>query len=184
MPPRRIHLIVAALAAVVVAALAAVAGGADPAAARPNAASNHEMVFFSTQLVPVAEAAAVRNVISVIGGLHGNYVSLRERNVLMPLNDVATQLRRAGIPRSFMNLGKLGTRTQQYIPWMQATYVLVANTRALPLLPKGAGSGASGSPRATRGSSTGSSRATSCRRSPGGTSRAGTAPTPSRAGGT
>jgi multiple sugar transport system substrate-binding protein len=172
-PPMRIHLIVAALAAIVVAALAALAGGADPAAARPHAGQNHEMVFFSNQLVPVAEAEQVRNVmlrnyrahrvqfvpaasdrvfedrilaeqqagrvtISVIGGLHGNYVSLRARNVLMPLNDVATQLRRSGIPRSFMTLGKLGTRTQQYIPWMQATYVLVANTRALPLLPRGA----------------------------------------------
>jgi multiple sugar transport system substrate-binding protein len=37
-----------------------------------------------------------------------------------------------------MNLGKLGTRNQQYIPWMQATYVLVANQRVLPLLPRGA----------------------------------------------
>lgn len=37
-----------------------------------------------------------------------------------------------------MNLGRLGTRNQQYIPWMQATYVLVANTRVLPQLPRGA----------------------------------------------
>jgi multiple sugar transport system substrate-binding protein len=172
-PPRRVHPILAALAAIVVAALAAAAGGADPAAAKPDAGKNHEMVFFSTQLTPVAEAEQVRNVmlrnfrahrvqfvpaasdrvfedriaaeqqagrgtIDVLGGLHGNFVSLRARNALAPVNDVARQLTRAGIPRSFMNLGKLGTRNQLYIPWMQATYVLVANTRVLPLLPRGA----------------------------------------------
>jgi multiple sugar transport system substrate-binding protein len=86
----------------------------------------------------IAEQQAGRSTISVLGALHGSYVTLRERNTLMPLNDVARQLTRARIPRSFMNLGRLGTRNQQYIPWMQATYVLVANTRALPLLPRGA----------------------------------------------
>ena len=173
MPPRRIHLLAATFAAMAVAAIAAAAGGAEAAKARPSAAATHEMVFFSNQLTPVAEAEQLRNImlrnfrahrvqfvpapsdrvfedrivaeqqagrgtISVLGGLHGNYVSLRERNALLPLNDVARQLRRAGIPQSFMNLGKLGTRNQQYIPWMQATYVLVANQRALPLLPRGA----------------------------------------------
>jgi multiple sugar transport system substrate-binding protein len=173
MPPRRIHLLLAALAATAVAAVAAAAGTAEPAKARPSAAANHEMVFFSNQLNPVAEAEAVRNImlrnfrahrvqfvpaasdrifedrvlaeqqagrstIHVLGALHGNYVSLRERNALMPLNDVARQLAQRRIPRSFLNLGKLGTRNQLYIPWMQATYVLVANTRALPLLPRGA----------------------------------------------
>jgi multiple sugar transport system substrate-binding protein len=172
-PPRRIHLLLAAFAATAVAALAAAAGGAEPVKAKPSAPASHEMVFFSTQLTPVAEAEQVRNVIlrgfrahrvqfvpaasdrifedriiaeqqagrstiSVLGALHGSYLTLRARNALMPLNDVARQLTRARIPRSFMNLGRLGTRNQQYIPWMQATYVLVANTRALPLLPRGA----------------------------------------------
>jgi multiple sugar transport system substrate-binding protein len=171
-PPRRIQLL-AALAAIAVAVVAAAAGGAEPAKAKPLAGANHEMVFFSNQLVPVAEAEQVRSVmlrnyrahrvqfvpaatdrvfedrvvaeqqagrgtISVLGALHGNYVSLRERNALLPLNDVARQLSRAGIPKSFMNLGKLGTANYQYIPWMQATYVLVANARVLPLLPRGA----------------------------------------------
>lgn len=173
MRPRHIHLILAVLAALAAAALAAAAGGAEPAKAKPSAAASHQMVFFSNQLTPVAEAEQVRNVmlrnfrahrvqfvpaasdrifedrvvaeqqagrgtIDVLGALHGNYVSLRERNALLPLNDVARQLARAGIPRSFMSLGRLGTRNQQYIPWMQATYVLVAHTRALPLLPRGA----------------------------------------------
>ena len=37
-----------------------------------------------------------------------------------------------------MTLGKLGTNKQYYIPWMQATYVMVANKQALKYLPKGA----------------------------------------------
>ena len=32
----------------------------------------------------------------------------------------------------------VGTRQQMYIPWMQATYFMVANKQALPYLPKGA----------------------------------------------
>lgn len=165
MPLRRTYLIAAAVVATVVAA--------GPAAAKPDAGKTHEMVFFSTQLTPVAEAEQVRNVmlrnfrahrvqfvpaasdrifedriiaeqqanrgtIDALGALHGSFVTLRERNSLLPLNDVARQLRRAGIPKSFMDLGKLRSGNQQYIPWMQATYILVANTRVLPLLPRGA----------------------------------------------
>ena len=168
MSPKRVQLILAALVATAVAA-----GGAGSATAKTDVAKTHEMVFFSTQLTPVAEAEQVRNVmlrnfrahrvqfvpaasdrifedrvlaelqagrgsIDVLGALHGSYLTLQDRNALAPVNDVARQLRRAGIPRSFMNLGKLGTQTQYYIPWMQATYVLIANQRALPLLPRGA----------------------------------------------
>ncbi len=35
-------------------------------------------------------------------------------------------------------LGKLGTGEQKYIPWMQATYLMVANKKALEFLPAGA----------------------------------------------
>lgn len=173
MPPRRLHLIFAAGAAMAIAALAAAAGGTAGVNAKPTAATNHEIVFFSTQLTPVEEAEKVRSIIlrnfrahrvefvpaaserifedritaeiqagrgrvDVLGALHGSYLTLRAKNALAPLNDVARQLSRAGIPRNFMNLGRLGTRTQYYIPWMQATYILVANTRVLPLLPRGA----------------------------------------------
>ena len=86
----------------------------------------------------LAEAQTGSGRVDLIGGLHGNFVSLRERNVLTNLNDVARQLRSTKISPSFMNLGKLGTRNQLYIPWMQATYILVANKSVLPLLPRGA----------------------------------------------
>ena len=37
-----------------------------------------------------------------------------------------------------MTLGKLGTDKQYYIPWMQATYVMAVNKKALQYLPAGA----------------------------------------------
>ena len=43
-----------------------------------------------------------------------------------------------GAPASLIELGKLGTANQVYIPWMQATYVMAAKKEALQYLPAGA----------------------------------------------
>jgi multiple sugar transport system substrate-binding protein len=43
-----------------------------------------------------------------------------------------------GIPADFVNLGKLGGGTQYYVPWMQATYFLAINKKAMQYLPSGA----------------------------------------------
>jgi multiple sugar transport system substrate-binding protein len=83
-----------------------------------------------------AEAQAGRGSISLLGALHGDYLVIQK--YLRDLTPVANQLRRAGIPKDLMTLGKLGTRRQLYIPWMQATYIMVANRRALQYLPRGA----------------------------------------------
>ena len=56
----------------------------------------------------------------------------------MDLSDVAAKLKNAGIPQSLWTQAKLGTNKQLSIPWMQATYVMCANKKALPYLPKGA----------------------------------------------
>ena len=42
------------------------------------------------------------------------------------------------MPEQLVKIGKLGTKKQYYIPQSQATYVMVANKKVLPLLPKGA----------------------------------------------
>jgi multiple sugar transport system substrate-binding protein len=83
-----------------------------------------------------AEARAGRGSISLLGALHGDYLVIQQ--YLRDLTPVANQLRQAGIPRKLMTLGRLGTRRQLYIPWMQATYIMVANRRALQYLPRGA----------------------------------------------
>jgi multiple sugar transport system substrate-binding protein len=83
-----------------------------------------------------AEAKAGRGTISLLGALHGDYLVIQK--YLRDLTPVANQLKKAGIPKDLMTLGKLGTKRQLYIPWMQATYIMVANRKALPYLPKGA----------------------------------------------
>jgi multiple sugar transport system substrate-binding protein len=83
-----------------------------------------------------AEAKAGRGSISLLGALHGDYLVIQK--YLRDLTPLANQMTQAGIPKDVMTLGKLGTRRQLYIPWMQATYIMVANRRALQYLPRGA----------------------------------------------
>jgi multiple sugar transport system substrate-binding protein len=58
--------------------------------------------------------------------------------ILTPLDDLAASLADRGFAPDLMNLGKFGTEHQLMIPWMQATYIMVANKKALPYLPQGA----------------------------------------------
>ena len=74
----------------------------------------------------------------VIGVLHGTFPNLLAANALQDLTPLVAKLSDRPIVKEFMTLGKLGTDKQYYIPWMQATYVLVANKKALPYLPAGA----------------------------------------------
>jgi multiple sugar transport system substrate-binding protein len=83
-----------------------------------------------------AEAQAGKGTISLLGGLHGDFATLTQ--YVTNLSALAKQLQKAGIPKELFTLGKLGTKRQLYIPWMQATYIMVANKKALSSLPKGA----------------------------------------------
>src|SRR5215468_9720613 len=75
--------------------------------------------------------------IDVVGALHGELKPLAALKALAPLDDLATGLAGRGIPSGLLTLGKLGTAHQLYIPWMQASYVMVANRKALAYLPAG-----------------------------------------------
>lgn len=85
-----------------------------------------------------AEADAGKRTVSMVGAGHGELQPLAAMGALDAVDDVAAQLASRGIPASLMQLGKLGTGKQLYIPWMQATYIMVANKKALPFLPAGA----------------------------------------------
>jgi multiple sugar transport system substrate-binding protein len=85
-----------------------------------------------------AEAQAGKRTVSVVGAGHGELQPLAAIDALDAIDDVAAKLADRGIPASLMRLGKLGTEKQLYIPWMQATYIMVANKKALPFLPAGA----------------------------------------------
>ena len=130
-----------------------------------GASAQDSILFWSSQATPAAEAQALRDVvlsgfpdavefapqdpetfipgikaeiaagsgaIDVIGGLHGDFASVADG--LVDLSDV---LDAAG-EVAYAELGSLGAKEQKYVPWMQATYVMVANRKALEYLPIGA----------------------------------------------
>ena len=114
-----------------------------------GAAHAEHLIFLSTQLRPITEQPQQFPVrieteqhsgtptIAVVGALHGELKPLAPLEVLLPLDDLATRLAGRGIPGGLLTLGKLGTAHQLYIPWMQASYVMVANRKALAYLPAG-----------------------------------------------
>jgi multiple sugar transport system substrate-binding protein len=85
-----------------------------------------------------AEQRGGTHTIDVVGALHGELQPLVTLDALVPLDDLAGKLTRRGIPARLMMLGKFGTAHQLYVPWMQASYIMVANKKALPYLPAGA----------------------------------------------
>ncbi len=76
--------------------------------------------------------------ISLIGALHGELAPLVTANDVMPLDDMDGLLKSSGIPAGMVTLAHLGTDHLQYVPWMQATYIMAANKKALQYLPAGA----------------------------------------------
>jgi multiple sugar transport system substrate-binding protein len=84
----------------------------------------------------VAEGKAGKGSIDVLVGLHGEFDSFQGLGLLRGVNDVAKQIKT--LPAPLVKYGKLGTKTQFYIPHSQATYVMVANKDALKYMPKGA----------------------------------------------
>jgi multiple sugar transport system substrate-binding protein len=81
-----------------------------------------------------AERDAGKGTIGVVGGLYGDIATYKDNWV--DLSDIDL----AGIAPApaFMELGKLGTTEQKFLPWMQANYVMAANKQALEYLPEGA----------------------------------------------
>ena len=129
-------------------------------------AAQGEVLFWSTQAKPVEEAQAMREQvlagfsgdvdyqpndggpwitrlnaelsagsgsIGVLGALHGDFAAMDPEN-LIDLSDLGV----ASASDTFNNLAMLGTDTMQYIPWMQASYIMAANREALQYLPDGA----------------------------------------------
>jgi multiple sugar transport system substrate-binding protein len=125
-----------------------------------------DVLFWSTQAKPVEEAQAMREevlsgfdtavdyqpndggpwltrltaelqagsgTIDVLGALHGDYSAMNPDD-LVDLSDMGL----SSASDSFNNLAMLGTDSMQYIPWMQASYIMAASKQALEHLPDGA----------------------------------------------
>ncbi|NUR73446.1 MAG: extracellular solute-binding protein [Hamadaea sp.] len=89
---------------------------------------------FATTLRTQVEAGKVQ--VNLVGGLHGDLAPLGDK--LMDLDDLAGSLTDRGFAADLIELGKLGGTTAKYIPWMQATYMMAVNKKALQWLPSGA----------------------------------------------
>jgi len=86
-----------------------------------------------------AEEQANKVTVSIIGGLHGDFVPFAKDGLLEDLTPVLAKLGDRGFPKAFLDLAKIGTTDKTfYIPWMQATYIMAANKKALQYLPQGA----------------------------------------------
>ena len=129
-------------------------------------AAQADVLFWSTQAKPVEESQAMRDqvlaghneavdsqpndggpwltrlqaeleagtgTIAVLGALHGDFSAMNPDD-LVDLDDLGVMSASA----TFNDLAKLGTDHMQYIPWMQASYIMAANKEALQYLPDGA----------------------------------------------
>jgi len=72
----------------------------------------------------------------LIGALHSDLVTLQGQGVLLPLAAFPSGIGNRDIPDNLMQLSKLDGESSYYVPWMQASFVMVANKKALAFLPE------------------------------------------------
>lgn len=85
-----------------------------------------------------AEVKAGKGTVSVVAALHGDFSVLAPTGALLDLTALKGSLASAGIAEAFWKVAQLGTDKTYYVPWMQATYIMGVNKKALEFLPKGA----------------------------------------------
>ncbi len=84
-----------------------------------------------------AELRAGKPTVNLIGGLYGELAPFAPDR-LEDLSDVAASLAGRGYAKESLELAKFGTGKTYFIPWMQATYIVAVNKKALATLPSGA----------------------------------------------
>ena len=80
-----------------------------------------------------AELQAGSGSIGALGALHGDFSAMNPDD-LVDLSELGL----TSNSEKFNTLAQLGTDQLQYIPWMQASYIMAANKQALQYLPEGA----------------------------------------------
>ena len=86
-----------------------------------------------------SEEQAHHVTIGLIGGLHGDLEPFAAKGYLQDLTPLLKKLKNRGFPSSILKISGFGSKTKHYyVPWMQATYIMAVNTKALKYLPKGA----------------------------------------------
>ncbi len=89
-------------------------------------------VFTSTVQTQTA-AGSVRT--ALLGGLHGELAPLADS--LEDVDQILRDLSGSGFTEEVLELTRVGGTTSKYVPWMQATYVVAVNKKALEWLPGG-----------------------------------------------
>jgi multiple sugar transport system substrate-binding protein len=85
------------------------------------------------------EQAAGRSTIDLVALAHGDMATLQRSGSLQDLTPLLAQLQRdRRFPPDLLEEARFGTSELSYVPWLQATYLLAVNRKALPYLPAGA----------------------------------------------
>lgn len=87
-----------------------------------------------------AQAKAGKMSVSVVAGLHGDFALLASQGLLQNVSPLLQRLERTRtFSKALVDATGFGQKgASYYIPWVQATYIMAANKKALPYLPKGA----------------------------------------------
>ncbi|MCP3871464.1 MAG: ABC transporter substrate-binding protein [Gammaproteobacteria bacterium] len=83
-----------------------------------------------------AEQQSGQVTLGVLGALHGQFPPIGDG--LDSVDDVLDELADRKLDTTLVELGRLGSGQQVYVPWMQATYIMAAHKKALQYLPDGA----------------------------------------------
>lgn len=99
----------------------------------PVAYNSVDPGVFASTVKSQAAAGQIRT--SLLGGLHGDLAPLAAS--LNDVDGILRDLSGRGYPEEMLKLARLGGATSKYVPWMQATYVVAVNKKALQWLPSG-----------------------------------------------
>ncbi len=131
----------------------------------PICVHSDPLIFISTQLNPTKEAMSMRSHIlkgfhdkvlfkpyddrvifqllikdtiqppDILGGTVGDFVNLKDEGLLKDLTEDLNKLPHRDFLPGMVEMGSLQTQQQKFIPWIQATYLMVAKRSALQYLP-------------------------------------------------
>jgi multiple sugar transport system substrate-binding protein len=93
-----------------------------------------DQATFATTITSQLKADKVS--LSILGGLHGDLATFADD--LADLDDLLDGLSGARIPAQLTDVASFGGTSKKYVPWMQASYVMAVNKKALEWLPSGA----------------------------------------------
>lgn len=127
-----------------------------------NIFAEQDIHFLSTQLNPIKEVKAMENTIlknfplsveykpindkemanylennhfiDLIGGTYHDFHNLKDKNLISDVDNILDSIAN-NIIANFKDIAKLNSDNYYFIPWMQATYVMIANKKALKYLP-------------------------------------------------